>query len=101
MANFLHVTNAKGRNATVGVTSVRPRPSSALGVPGLALTFRRYLASAESGTHAALTARFGADYADALMQDDPEVDLERVGQFLCRKRYRPWQCVARVGLRSI
>lgn len=82
MANYLHVTNAKGRDATVGLAAVTAPAAPALGVPGLELTFRRYLASAEAGTHAALAARLGADYADALVAGDPEIDIERVGQFL-------------------
>jgi hypothetical protein len=65
MASYLHVANAKGRDATVGVRTVQVSPGPTLGVPGLALTFRRYLAATESGTHAALVSRFGADYAAA------------------------------------
>lgn len=82
MATYFHVTNAKGRDATVGAVTVPAPPAPALGVPGLTLTFRRYLAAAESGTHASLVRRFGADYAGALVSGDPEIDLEQVGQFI-------------------
>lgn len=81
---YLHLTNAKGRDATVGAATLRPLAGPALGLPGTTLTFRRYLAATEAGTHAALAASHGEDYAHALIAGDPEVDLERVGQVLER-----------------
>ncbi len=82
MATYLHLTNAKGRDATVGTATLKPPAGPALGLPGTTLTFRRYLAATETGTHAALAARHGADYAEALIAGDPEVDIARVGQRL-------------------
>lgn len=82
MASYLHLANATGRDATIGVSAVPMPPAPVLGLPQTTLTFRRYLAAAESGTHAAVSGRHGADYAQALIMGDPEIDIERVGQFI-------------------
>ena len=79
MTTSIHLTNAKGRDATVGLVAIKPPPSPKLGLPGAALSFRRYIAAAEGGTHAALQARFGADYGKELVSGDPEIDAERIG----------------------
>jgi hypothetical protein len=79
MASYIHLTNAKGRDATVGLVTLKAAPAPKLGLPGKALVFRRYLAATESGHHTALQARFGSDYSKELISGDPEVDVERVG----------------------
>lgn len=76
----IHLSNAKGRNATVAYTRLRGAASPSLGVPGISITFKRYLAATESTTHPALAAQLGLDYAKALIEGDPEVDIERVGK---------------------
>lgn len=78
----IHLTNAKGRDATVGLSPVKAQPSPKLGVPGGMVVFRRYVAATESGTDADLKARLGADYAKQLIESDPEVDTERVGMLV-------------------
>jgi hypothetical protein len=80
MSNSIHLTNAKGRDATIGLAAVKAPPAPKLGLPEEPLEFRRYLASAESGTHSALQSRLGEDYASSLVETDPEVDLEIVGE---------------------
>ena len=79
MATSIHLTNAKGRNATVALAGVKPIPPPKLGLPGATLVFRKYIAAAETGTHAALQEKFGQDYAQQLITGDPEVDLEVIG----------------------
>jgi hypothetical protein len=79
MSNSIHLTNAKGRDATVGLAPVKGPPAPKLGLPDEVLEFRRYLAAAEDGTHAVLQAKLGEDYASALVEADPEADLELVG----------------------
>ncbi len=79
MATSIHLTNAKGRNATVALAGVKPIPPPKLGLPGATLVFRKYIAAAETGTHAALQEKFGQDYAQQLITSDPEVDLEVIG----------------------
>lgn len=75
----IHIANEKGRDATVGLVTVKAPPPPKLGVPGKRVVFRRYLSTTEEGTHEALAGRFGDDYAQALIDGDPEVDFEVVG----------------------
>ena len=82
MTHALHLTNAQGRDATIGIAPVKAAPPPVLRLPGEAVVFRRYVAAAESGTGAALARRFGPDYAQQLIAGDPEVDMERVGMFI-------------------
>ncbi len=82
MSQNLHLANEKGRNAFVTLAAVKAAAAPRLSLPGEAVTFRRYLACTESGTHAALSARWGDNYATHLVEGDPEVDLEQVGQFI-------------------
>lgn len=76
----IHLTNADGRDATVQFSAIKAPKPPRKGLPGRTVTFHRYLATTEAGTHQALAAKLGEDYADALIQGDPEVDLERVGR---------------------
>ena len=80
MVNSIHSANAKGRDATVGLASVKADPSPKMGLPGVKIAFRRYLAASETGTDDAMKAKMGTDYAEALIKGDPEVDLELVGR---------------------
>jgi len=82
MTHNIHLANAKGRDAFVALSTVKSAASPKLALLGQNITFKRYVASSESGTHAALSARFGADYANQLVQADPEVDMELVGQLI-------------------
>ena len=78
----LHLTNAAGRDATVHTTGLRPAPAPARGLPGNTVRFARFLSSAETGLHDALAAAHGEDYGQALIDGDPEVDMETIGRFL-------------------
>lgn len=82
MSHNLHLANDKGRNAFVTLSSVKAPAAPRLSLPGEAVTFRRYVTCTESGSHAALSARWGDTYATQLVEGDPEVDLEQVGQFI-------------------
>ena len=82
MSTSIHLTNSKGRDATVGLAPVKAPAPPKLGLPGTTIVFRRYVAATEAGTDAALKARCGADYAKPLVDGDPEVDLERVGMLV-------------------
>ena len=68
MSSSIHLTNAKGRDATVGMSPVKARPAPKLGVPGVTVVFKRYVATAESGTDASLKSRFSNDYAQELLR---------------------------------
>lgn len=76
----LHVTNSKGRNATIVFGSVKAPPGPKLGVPGAEVRFLRFLATTPSGLHEALQDSLGEDYGQALVDGDPEIDLEQVGR---------------------
>jgi hypothetical protein len=79
MTNSIHIANAKGRDATVGLLRVKAPEGPKMGLPNERITFQRYLAATESTTHDALIKRFGDDYAQHLLDGDPEVDMESVG----------------------
>ena len=78
----LHLTNSKGRNATVVFGSLKAGPGPKLGIPGKEIQFKRYLAATMAGLHDALQDEHGDDYADALIDGDPEADLEQIGRKL-------------------
>jgi len=78
----IHITNAKGRDATVGLSTVKASPAPKMGLPDAVVVFRRYVAATEPGTDAALKAALGDDYAKQLIEGDPEVDIERVGMLV-------------------
>ncbi|MCS6901016.1 MAG: hypothetical protein RMJ98_14630 [Myxococcales bacterium] len=80
MYRRLHLTNASGRDAMVSMAIVPHEPSPRLGLRDRPVTFRRYVNCTLDGTHESLVRRFGEDYADALTEGDPEIDLEVVGR---------------------
>jgi hypothetical protein len=80
MNRYMKLANAKGRDAVIGFRGVRSADGPSLGVPGVSLTFKRYLAATDQCTDAALRRAHGEDYAQALIDGDPELDLERIGQ---------------------
>lgn len=80
----IHVSNAAGRDATVAFTGLKTPPGTKPGLPGQAIDFVRYLATSEDGLHERLAAAHGEDYGQALVDGDPEVDLEAVGQRIGR-----------------
>ncbi len=80
----IHLANVAGRDATLQFEGLRPPHPPRPGLPGRRVRFSRYVAATESGTHEALQARFGEDYAQALIDGDPEVDLENTGRTLDR-----------------
>ena len=78
----IRIANEQGRDATVAYETLRAEPLPELGLPDESVHFRRYLAAAPSGHHDRLVADHGADYAQALVDGDPEVDLDVVGRAL-------------------
>ena len=84
MIRKIHLSNAAGRDATINFQGLRPDTQAKPGLPGRDVEFFRYLACTEAGMHDALQARFGEDYGQALVDGDPEADIERVGQRIGR-----------------
>ncbi|MEM9598011.1 MAG: hypothetical protein AAGD06_27350, partial [Acidobacteriota bacterium] len=72
---------AAGRDATVDFVGLKTAKGPRLGLPDRDVRFRRYLAAAEGGLHNGLVERLGdEEYGEALVNGDPEVDLEAVGR---------------------
>ncbi len=80
----LHITNEKQRDATVGMLTLKPDPTPHMGLPGAELDYRRYIAAAESGLHDSLVKALGEEYGQALVDGDPEIDMEYVGRRIGR-----------------
>lgn len=77
--NSIHIANEKGRDATVGLAAIKGAPPAKMGVLGKRIIFRRYLSTTETGTHESLAKKFGPDYAQQIIDGDPEIDLETIG----------------------
>jgi hypothetical protein len=77
----IRMSNAEGRDATVSFTTVKGIKRPPLGLTGSEVSFRRYLAATDDRTHDALAGQH-ADLAQALVDGDPEVDIEVVGRRL-------------------
>ncbi len=84
MARLFHLTNEKKRDATVGLTTCPTEVLPRMGLAGHAVSFRRYLVATELCLDQSLRQRFGDDYAQQLIDGDPEVDMETVGRRIDR-----------------
>ena len=82
MSHNIHLANAKGRDAYVALETLKAQAAPKLSLPSDLVTFRRYVTCTESGTNVALVASYGDNYAAQLVEGDPEVDIEQVGQFI-------------------
>jgi len=78
----IHLMNEASRDATIIIDTVKTKSGPTMGVPGKKLAFRRYLAATDTGLHAALIAAHGEAYAQALIDGDPEIDIEKVGKYI-------------------
>lgn len=80
----VHITNAKSRNAKVIFKGLKPPAGPGRGLPGKKVSFRRYLAAHAEGLLGALSDKYGDgnELASALIDGDPEIDLEAVGRRL-------------------
>lgn len=78
----LHVANSAQRNAMVAAGSVSPPEPPTVGKAGRPAEFRRYVTAGDGRLDADLVSMFGDDYAKALVDGDPEIDLAVVGRFI-------------------
>lgn len=78
----IHLMNEAARDATIAIDSIPEAPAPKLGVPGRNIAFHRYLAATEAGMLPALREAHGDGLAQALVDGDPEIDLEQVGRIL-------------------
>lgn len=80
MARTIHLMNDAERDATVVTEYVLERAPPVLGFPGKSIQARRMLSCTEAGLHESLREAHGEDYGSALIEGDPEVDVEQVGR---------------------
>jgi hypothetical protein len=78
----IKVMNDNKRDASVFLESVKPPKPPRLGLPDKEIFFRRYVAAVGDGLHAKLAEEYGVDYGQALIDGDPDVDMEQVGRFI-------------------
>lgn len=78
----IHLMSEAGRDATLAMVAVAEPPPPRTGLPGKNIAFIRYLAATEAGMLDALVATYGDALAQALIDGDPEIDLERVGRHI-------------------
>ncbi|MCA9694415.1 MAG: hypothetical protein H6713_37700 [Myxococcales bacterium] len=78
----IHLMNDARRDATLAMDSVKAAPTPSMGLPDTKLQFRRYLAATEDGLPARLTKKHGKKLAQALVDGDPEIDVEQVGRVI-------------------
>lgn len=78
----LHITNSTNRDATILATSTVIKDSTISVKDGKPVTFKRYVAAGEGKLHEELTTVLGAEYSNALVEGDPEIDFEIVGRVI-------------------
>jgi len=76
----IYFSDTDGRDSHVSFVTVKP-PAPPLQVAnGKLVTMRRFVVASDETTHDALVAKHGEAYGEALIEGDPEVDLELVGR---------------------
>lgn len=78
----LHISNSANRDATIVATSLPAKEGTIPSKAGKPVTFKRYVAAGEGKLHDSLAAELGDSFAQKLISDDPEVDLEMVGKII-------------------
>ena len=76
----IHISNSTNRDATIVATSLPAKEKATPSKGGKAVSFQRYVAAGEGKTHDSLAAILGEVYSQALIDGDPEIDLEMVGR---------------------
>lgn len=76
----IHISNSTNRDATIVATSLPAKEKASPSKGGKAVSFQRYVAAGEGKTHDSLAATLGEVYSQALIDGDPEIDLEMVGR---------------------
>lgn len=76
----LHLSNSNNRNAIIVGQPVNSKSSVILGKAGEPAQFKRYLSVGKNVSLEELTSELGEDLSKALIDGDPEIDMELVGQ---------------------
>lgn len=77
---LLHLADAENRDSHVHFVGIGVPPPPVRVAAGRPVVFRRYLAAGDSGTHDMLKSAHGEDYSQALIDGDPEIDMEVIGK---------------------
>lgn len=78
----LRITNEEGKDTAVHFAATVVASSPRLGKKGNPAEFFRYLSATEDTSHLKLTQQYGEEYSKALIDGDPEIDMEKVGMRL-------------------
>jgi hypothetical protein len=78
----LHISNSANRDATIVATSLPAKEGTTPSKAGKPVTFKRYVAAGEGKLHEALVVELKNDFAQQLIQADPEIDMEMVGKVI-------------------
>jgi hypothetical protein len=78
----MHLSNPEQRNAVVVASSAPATPGPVLGKGGKPANFRRFIAAGAGRLHEDLGEKLGEDYGQALIDGDPEIDMEVVGKLI-------------------
>lgn len=76
----IHISNSTNRDATIVATTLPAKEKVTPSKGGKPVSFQRYVAAGEGKTHDSLAATLGDTYSQALIDGDPEIDLEMVGR---------------------
>jgi len=76
----IHISNSTNRDATIVATSLPAKAKATPSKGGKPVSFQRYVSTGEGKTHDSLAAALGEVYSQALIDGDPEIDLEMVGR---------------------
>jgi len=76
----IHFADANGRDSHVAFVTVQPPAPPLRVAKGKLVSMRRFILAGDGNTHESLVARHGDDYGAALVEGDPEIDLELVGR---------------------
>lgn len=78
----LHISNSANRDATIVATSLPTKEGTIPAKAGKPITFKRYVAAGEGKLHDVLAEQLGENFAQKLIEGDPEIDLEMVGKII-------------------
>lgn len=76
----IHFADSSGRDSHVAFVTVKPSAPPLRVANGKLVAMRRFILAGDDNTHEALAARHGTDYGAALIDGDPEIDLELTGR---------------------
>ena len=76
----IHFADSSGRDSRVAFVTVKPPALPLRVADGKLVAMRRFILAGDGNTHEALTTRHGSGYGAALIDGDPEVDLELTGR---------------------